>query len=322
MVISKPSRLTRRVLLTGAAAFAAGTALGPPALAHEHLPAGTRPGHPSGYLRVHAAADLAGELYALTTGEAAGTASIRPLLVDADGIAEFGPGLPAALPSGFHPHAMAALGDALWVTGAAESGPDAARPRLLRISGERVEPSALPLPPPLKTGVATAISALGPNGLAVVIEGSADAHMTAVSRSHLAYSRDAGRTWTHRPLAAGLGEGHGTALAAVADGVFAVVADGDGTQTVYTGTPRRPSAAATAPGAGRPMAVVPGDAYVSVFSDHSGTVAETRYSRTGAILETAPWCRCVGELIAVQGRSGAWIEADGASVRLRTREAN
>lgn len=318
MVESEPSRLTRRTLLAGAAVFAAESALGSPALAHERKSAvGTRPVHSGEGPRVHAAVDRNGELLVLTATDTEYTLNV----LEADGptaAAELGPSLPLSLPADFHPHSMAVLGPVLWITGALETEPDRARPALVRVENGAAVYAALPIPSEIGSGLATAITTIGSEGLAVAVEGGPDSHLTALTRSHLALSSDGGRTWTERPLATGLGEGYGTAATATARGLFAIVADGDATQTVhiaFRGT--RPRRVATVPEAGRPMAAVATDAGVSVFSDRDGTVIETRYTAAGAPLESTANCGCRGEVFAVPGRPGAWLETDGATVRIR-----
>jgi hypothetical protein len=315
MVISEPSRLTRRTLLTGAAAFAAGTALASPTPAHR--PEGQP--HLGEGLRVHAAAagwtGRNGELLVLTA-EATDDYALRLLeTADPGTAAELGPPFQLPLPTGFHPHSMAAFGPVLWITGAVETAPDQARPALVRIEHDTAAYTALPIPPDIRSGIATAITPLGPRGLAVAIEGSPDRHLAALSRSHLATSVDGGRAWTGRPLATGLGEGYGTVLTETAQGLFAAVADGSGTQAIHVGPRHEP--VATVPGAGRPMAAIATADHVSVFSDRDGTVTETRFTAAGATLESARDCGCRGEILAVPGRPGMRLEIDGAYVHIR-----
>jgi hypothetical protein len=174
----------------------------------------------------------------------------------------------------------------------------------------------LPIPDEIRSGIATAITPLGTDGLAVVIEGCPDPHLAVITRSHLASSADRGRTWTERPLATGLGEGFGTVIAETERGVFAAVADGTGAQAIHLGGPD-PSPVATLSGAGRPMAAVAGAAHVSVFSDHDGTVTETRFTTEGTLLESSRTCDCRGEILAVSGSRGLWLEIDGSTVHIR-----
>lgn len=312
MVISEPSRLTRRTLLTGAAAFAAGTALGSPTPAHQHSDLGEG-------LRVHAAAagwtGRNGELLVLTA-EANDDYALRLLeAADPSAAAELGPPLPLPLPTGFHPHSMAALGPVLWITGAVETAPDQARPALVRIEHGIAAYTAIPIPPEIRSGIATAITPLGTHGLAVAVEGSPDPHLAVLSRSHLVTSADGGRTWTGRPLATELGEGYGTVLTETAHGLFAAVADGSGAQAIHVGPGLEPIA--TVPAAGRPMAAIAAADHVSVFSDRDGTVTETRFTSAGAPLESARDCACRGEILAVPGRPGLRLEIDGANVHIR-----
>jgi hypothetical protein len=315
MVISEPSRLTRRTLLTGAAAFAAGTALSSPTPAHR--PEGQP--HPGEGVRVHAAAagwtGRNGELLVLTA-EADDDYALRLLeAADPTAAAELGPRLPLPLPTGFHPHSMAALNTVLWITGAVETAPDQARPALVRIENGTAAYAAIPIPPAIRSGIATAITPIGAHGLAVAIEGGPDPHLAVISRSHLATTADGGRTWTDRPLAAGLGEGYGTVLTATAHGLFAAVADGSGAQAVHVGPGREP--VATVPAAGRPMAAIAAADHVSVYSDRDGTVTETRFTSAGAALESVRDCGCRGEILAVPGRLGLRLEIDGANVHIR-----
>jgi hypothetical protein len=315
MVISEPSRLTRRALLTGAAAFAAGTALGSPTPAH---PPEAQP-HLDEGLRIHAAAagwtGRNGELLVLTAEATDDYALCILEPADPSTAADLGPPLPLPLPTGFHPHSMAALGPVLWITGAVETAPDQARPALVRLENGTAAYAAIPIPPEIRSGIATAITPLGTRGLAVAIEGSPDPHLAVLSRSHLATSADGGRTWTDRPLATGLGEGYGTVLTETAEGVFAAVADGTGAQAIHVGPSLEP--VATVPAAGRPMAAITTAGHVSVFSDRDGTVTETRFTTAGASLESARDCGCRGEILAVPGRPGLRLEIDGAHVHIR-----
>ncbi|MCC3763894.1 hypothetical protein K3N28_12550 [Glycomyces sp. TRM65418] len=313
MAIPEPLGLTRRTILTGAAALLAAGTAGFTA---------QRPSHASGGPQIRAAAagwtGRDGELLVLTAGAATESDYTLRLLEPAepDAPAELGPPLPLALPADFHPHSMAALGPVLWVTGAVESGPDRARPALLRIADGTAAYADLPVPREIRSGIATAVTPFGATGLAAVIEGSPDPHFAGVTRSHLATSVDAGRTWRERPLAVGLGEGYGTVLAETDHGLFAAVADSTGALAAHVGTPDL-QPAATVPGSGRPMAAVATAEHVSVFSDRDGTVAETRFTAAGAPLETDPNCACRGEVRAVPGGRGLWLEIDGDHVRVR-----
>ncbi|WP_205326047.1 hypothetical protein [Glycomyces sp. YM15] len=317
MAVPESLGLTRRTVLTGAAALlAAGTAgLTAP-----------RPARAEGLPQVRAAAagwaGSNGELLVLTADPATEADYALRLLAateDPDAGAELGSSLPLPLPEGFHPHSMAALGDVLWVTGAVELAPDRVRPALVRVHESTAAHAELPVPKAIRSGIATAITPIGDRGLAVVLEGCPDPHLTAISRSHLAVSKDHGRTWTGRPLASGLGEGYGTVLTESDHGLFIAVVDGDGTQTVHTtaktGVLRQ---AARLPDAGRPMAAVATDDHVRVFSDRDGTVAQTRFTAKGDILESSPDCGCSGEILAVPGRRGTWLETDGSTIHIRS----
>jgi hypothetical protein len=321
MAVPETLGLTRRTVLTGAAALlAAGTAgLTVP-----------RPARAADLPQIRAAAagwtGRGGELLVLTADPATEADYALRLLgatENPDAGAELGPPLPLPLPEGFHPHSMAALGDVLWVTGAVELAPDRARPALVRIQESRAAYAQLPVPKAIRSGIATAIVPLGAQGLAVAIEGGPDPHLAVITRAHLALTADGGRTWTDRPLATGLGEGYGTVLAAHGSGLFAVVGNGEGAQAIHTA---RTTEARTAPltlaatlaDAGRPMAAVAAADHVSVFSDHHGTVTETRFTSTGAPLEAAPACACQGEIHAVPGRPGTWLETDGRTIHIRT----
>ncbi|MFC3493349.1 hypothetical protein [Glycomyces rhizosphaerae] len=317
MAVPEPLGLTRRTVLTGAAAlFAAGTAgLTVP-----------RPARAAALPQIRAAAagwiGRGGELLVLTADPATETDFALRLLTaaaDPEGTAELGPSLPLPLPAGFHPHSMAALGDALWITGAVERVPGEVRPALIWIDEATAEYAELPVPKAIRSGIATAIAPVGDRGLAVVIEGCPDPHLTAISRSHLAVSKNHGRTWTGRPLASGLGEGYGTVLTETDHGLFIAVVDGDGTQTVRTtGKTGVLKQAARLPDAGRPMAAVAASDHVSVFSDRDGTVAQTRFTAEGDVLESSPDCGCRGEILAVPGRRGTWLETDGSTIHIRS----
>ncbi|MEU5871806.1 hypothetical protein AB0A73_09635 [Glycomyces sp. NPDC047369] len=238
-----------------------------------------------------------------------------------------GPPLPLPLPADFTPHSMAATGAVLWVTGARESAPGAVRPSLVRIEDADGGYADLPVPDDIGAGIATAIAPMGSDGIAVAIEGGADEHLTALSRSRLAVTADGGSTWAAGELADGLGEGYGTVLAETDRGVFAVAADGAGTQTAVNarlaeaGDPQLVlTPAGTYPGAGRPMAAVAADTHVSLFSDRDGAVTETRFTdddRTEAAFGAAADCACQGEILAVPGRRGLWLETDGTTIHIR-----
>ena len=109
--------------------------------------------------------------------------------------------------------------------------------------------------------------------------------------------------------------------AAVGGRVFAVTADGAGTQTMRTGEATRDAAlelVATEAGAGRPMAAVPtAEGEVDIFSDRDGRVGESRFGRGGRVGGTdRPDCGCAGEIVAIRGRPGAWLEIDADTVRV------
>lgn len=321
------ARLTRRTVLSGAAALFAGGAAS--ALVPAHALAAELPqlrAAATGWTGRH------GELLVLTADRVTETDyAIRVLDAvlpegpsDSNGApeatGELGPPLDVPLPAGFHPHSMAALGPALWITGALEEGHDASRPALVRIEDGTAEYVDLPLPPQIRSGIAAAIAPVGESGLAVVMEGCPDPHLAVVTRCHLALSEDAGRTWTEQLIAENLGEGYGTVLAETDEGLFAVVGDGADSQTIHVGERSGDlvlAPVANLPGAGRPMAVVASDAHVSVFSDQEGAVAETRFTAEGAPLESAADCACRGEILAVAGRRGLWLETDGSAVRIR-----
>jgi hypothetical protein len=312
MAVPEPLGLTRRTILTGAAALlAAGTAgISAP-----------RPVHAADVPQIRAAATgwtgRNGELLVLSADPAGTDYTLRILQpADPNTAAELGPPLPLPLPADFHPHSMAALGPALWITGAVETAPDRARPALVRMANGTATYVAMPIPNEIRSGIATAITSSGAGGLAVAIEGCPDPHLAAITRSHLADSPDGGRTWTERPLAVGLGEGYGTVLTATERGLFAAVADGAGTQTVHLGGPNR-DPVATLSGAGRPMAAVAATDYVRVFSDRDGAVTEHRFTTEGAPFESAGSCACRGEILAVPGSRGLWLEVDGATVHVR-----
>ncbi|GAB3656312.1 hypothetical protein GCM10028833_31830 [Glycomyces tarimensis] len=195
-----------------------------------------------------------------------------------------------------------------------------ARPALLRISGGRSSYAELPVPELVQSGVASGIALHGERGIAVAVEGSSDPEFAIVNRSHLLLSSDDGRTWRDHPVAEALGEGYGTVLTAAGGRLLAVTGDADGNQTLHSTRPgTTPELVAARSGAGRPMAAIPtteGD--VSVYSDVDGQVSESRFTADGRALESAGTaCGCAGEVIAVQGRAGAWLEADGDAVRAR-----
>lgn len=314
-------RLSRRTVLTGAAALLAGAA-GVPA----------RPARAAAALRIRAAAagwsGRDGELlvlteeseadYALRILEPATTAPGAPVT----GV--LGPPLPLPLPADFTPHSMAATSAVLWLTGARALAPDRPRPALVRIEDAAARYADLPVPDTIRAGIATAVSPFG-NGLAVAIEGGPAEHLAALSRSHLAVTTDGARTWTGHGLAAGLGEGYGTVLAYTGHGLFAAVADGAGTQYAYTGRLTESTAlaltpAGTRPHAGRPMAAVAADTHVSLFSERDGAITETRFANGRT--ESAPGsasrdCACLGQVLAVPGRRGLWLETDGTTIHIR-----
>jgi len=326
MVVSAPLGLTRRTVLTSAAALlasaAAGTAV-PRRAEAASLPqiraaAAGWTGH-SGELLVLTANPATEADYTLRILEAPDPSAAPTAPGGAPG-AELGPPLPLPLPADFHPHSMAALGAVLWVTGTVELGPDLALPALVRIEDSRAAYVDLPVPQAIRSGIATAVVPIGASGLAVVMEGSPDPHLAMVTRSHLAFSPDGGRTWTQRPLVTGLGEGYGTVLTETDHGLFAATADTDGTQTIHIGSMSDAAGlvpVATLPGSGRPMAAVAETDGVSVFSDHEGTVNLARYTGDGAPLETALSCACDGEILAVPGRRGQWLETDGTTIHIR-----
>ncbi|WP_026928487.1 hypothetical protein [Glycomyces tenuis] len=265
---------------------------------------------------IRSAAAFGDGLVALTADAgAAAPYAIRHLVVDADQRVALGERLAVDLPSGFHPHSMAARDATLWITGAVdEAAADAsrARPALLRIDGDRVAFAELPVPAQIRSGVATSLTLPGARGIAVAVEGCPDAEITMITRSHLAFSADDGRTWRDGLIVEGLGEGYGTVLAAVGDRILVVTADGAGTQTSYTGVDTALELVATVQGAGRPMAAIPtADGEVSVFSDSGGEVRETRFAEDGLVREpSGEGCGCAGEIVAVHGRLGARLEID------------
>ncbi|MDA1362744.1 hypothetical protein O1R50_24210 [Glycomyces luteolus] len=317
MAIPESLGLTRRTVLTGAAALlTAGTA---------SLTA-ARPARAAALPQIRAATagwtGRNGELLVLTADPATETDYALRLIAATENPAagaELGPPLQLSLPAGFHPHSMAALGAVLWITGAVELAPGEVRPALVRVHNSASTYAELPVPKTIRSGIATAITPLGDGGLAVAIEGCPGSHLTAITRSHLALSKDQGRTWTGRPLASGLGEGYGTVMTDSDHGLFIAVVDGDGTQTVHT---RAKSGvlkqAADLPDAGRPMAAVAAADHVSVFSDRDGTVVRTRFTAEGEILESLSDCDCRGEIHAVPGRRGTWLETDGSAIRIRS----
>ncbi|MEU6246639.1 hypothetical protein [Glycomyces sp. NPDC047010] len=318
-------RLSRRALLTGALlAGAVGLAPARPARAAEtpqiRAAAAGWTGRGGELLVLTAdALDTGYALRILEPGEAAEPGA------DVTGV--LGPPLPLPLPDDFTPHSMAATGAVLWLTGARETAPGRVRPALLRIEDADSGYADLPVPKDIGAGLATAIAPMGEHGIAVAIEGGPDEHLTALSRSRLAVTADGGSTWAAGVLADGLGEGYGTVLAETDRGVFAAVADGDGTQTAATarlaeaGTPQLVlTPAGTYPGAGRPMAAVAADAHVSLFSDRDGAVTETRFTddeRTETAVGPAADCACRGEILAVPGRRGLWLETDGTTIHIR-----
>ncbi|MCD0442337.1 hypothetical protein LO763_01685 [Glycomyces sp. A-F 0318] len=320
MADSATPGLTRRTLLTGAAALLAAAAAGT---------AAPRPARAAALPQIRAAASgwtgRDGELLVLTADPVTETDYALHLLEAAgpDAPAELGPPLPIPLPAAFHPHSMAARGAALWVTGTAELDHDRARPALVRIEDGAAAYTTLPVPQEIRSGIATGVATFGATGLAVVLEGCSDPHSAVVTRSHLAVSPDGGRTWTQQRLASGLGEGFGTVLTGTDRGLFAATADRDGAQTVHTGAPgARLGAVPAVAGAGRPMAAVTEADGVSVFSDRDGTVARARYTADGAPLgaadeERAAECACAGEVFAVPGSPGRWLETDGTTIHIR-----
>lgn len=348
MAATEYSRLTRRTVLTGAAAMLAAGVAAAPGTADAADPAPA----------IRSAAARGEELLVLTDdGDPAEVYAIRRLVVDAERRAGLGRRLPVEFPDGFHPHSIAARGRTLWVTGSVDELvktitvdnrsdapgsdlgslrneadpmlPDAivdiavhrARPALLRIEEERAAFVEFPVPGSIRSGAATAVALPGERGLAVAVEGCPDAGLAMITRSHLALSSDEGRTWRYSVLAEGLGEGYGTVLAAVGGRVFAVTADGAGTQTMRTGEATRDAAlelVATEAGAGRPMAAVPtAEGEVDIFSDRDGRVGESRFGRGGRVGGTdRPDCGCAGEIVAIRGRPGAWLEIDADTVRV------
>ncbi|SDD84134.1 hypothetical protein [Glycomyces harbinensis] len=318
MADSATPGLTRRTLLTGAAALLAATA----------ATAAPRRAEAADLPQIRAAAagwtGRRGELLVLTADPVTEADYALRLLeaTEPDAPAELGPPLPIPLPADFHPHSMAALGSVLWVTGAVELDHDRARPALVRIEHAEGAYTQLPVPKAIRSGIATGVTPFGATGLAVVLEGCPDPHSAVVTRSHLAISTDAGRTWTQRRLASGLGEGFGTVLTGTGQGLFAATGDQDGTQTIHIGSKERIEAVATIPGTGRPMAAVAEADGVRVFSDRDGTVGLARYAGDGTPLgsaadESAADCACSGEIFAVPGSPGLWLETDGVKVHIR-----
>jgi hypothetical protein len=318
--------LSRRTVLTSAAAILAGAA-GVPA----------RPASAAQAPRIRAAAagwtGRDGELLVLTEEAQSGDASdyavriLEPAEAVAAGAAvtgTLGPSFSLPLPRDFTPHSMAATGPVLWVTGARSLAPDRARPALVRIEDATGAYADLPVPKAIRSGIATAVCPFG-NGLAVAIEGGPDEHLHVLSRSHLAVTTDGARTWTGRSLSADLGEGYGTVLAETDHGLFAALADGTGTQFAYTGRLTERTALAlkpvgTFPDAGRPMAAVAAGTHVSLFSDRDGAITETRFAHgpTEPAFDGTPRdCACRGQVLAVPGRRGLWLETDGATIHIR-----
>ncbi len=329
MAVPEPLGLTRRTVLTGAAALlAAGTA----GFTTQ------RPAHAADLPQIRAAAagwtGRNGELLVLTADPATESDYALRLLTAAKSVprsataagtaAELGPPLPLPLPADFHPHSMTARGATLWITGTVEIAPDRARPALVRIEDATASYAELPIPKAIRSGIATAISPHGENGIAVVIEGCPDPHLAVITRSHLALSEDNGRTWTGRPIATGLVEGYGTVLTETDEGLFLAVAGGDGTQTVHTTSTTRAAAkrtvltrSTTRPFTGRPMAAVATADHVSIFTDHEGTVRESHFTLKGQPIESSLDCACQGEILAVPGRRGIWLETDGKTIHIR-----
>jgi hypothetical protein len=319
MADSATPGLSRRTVLAGAAALIAAAGAGTLA---------PRRAHAAALPQIRAAAagwtGHRGEILVLTADpETEADYALRLLEpgdpADPDAPAELGPPLQVPLPADFHPHSMAALGAVLWVTGAVELGHDLAQPALVRIEDGRAAYTALPVPDAIRSGVATAVAPLGDAGLAVVLEGCPDPHSAVVTRSHLAVSIDGARTWTEQRLASGLGEGYGTVLTGTGSGLFAATANQDGTQTIHIGAQEagyRLGTVPTLPGTGRPMAAVAEADGVSVFSERDGTVSRARYTIGGAPLEAAD-CACRGEVRAVPGSPGRWLETDGTAVHIR-----
>lgn len=194
-----------------------------------------------------------------------------------------------------------------------------ARPALVRFRDGRASYVDLPAPAQIRSGAATAVALPGERAVAVVVEGAPETGLAMITRSHLALSPDDGRTWRHGLVADGLGEGYGTVLAAEGDRLYAVAADGEGNQSAYTGGTAEAALGfvAAQEGAGRPMAAVPtGEGEVSVFSDRDGQVSKARFGRRGRVLGPPDdECGCAGEVIAIRGRLGAWLEVDGGVVR-------
>ncbi|GAB3234493.1 hypothetical protein GCM10027447_31650 [Glycomyces halotolerans] len=293
--------------MTGAAALLTAGLAAEPARAHARR-------HHAGALRAAAAHD--GRILALTVeDETAGAYAVRPLAV-ADGRPELGAPLGIDLGDGFHPHSMASAAGSLWITGAVELDADRSRPGLIRVDGDAAEAVEPPVAETIRSGVATAVTPIGETAIAVATVGSADRHLAAISRSHLAVSTDGGDTWTHRPLADDLGESFGTVLAAAGDRLYAVTADGDGTQHVYIGgADTELELLATEAGAGRPMAAVATvDERILVFSDQDGRAHLLRYGRGGPESADESADR-PAEIVAVPGRPGAWLEVHGDDMR-------
>ena len=225
-----------------------------------------------------------------------------------------------ALPPGFESLADPGDADPALPDAVVDIAVHRARPALLRVREGRASYVDLPVPAQIRSGAATALALPGENAIAVVVEGAPEPGLAVITRSHIALSADEGRTWRHGLLADGLGEGYGTVLAAAGERLYAVAADGEGNQTAHIGgVEGLPRLVAAQEGAGRPMAAVPvGEGEVHVFSDRDGQVSRARFGREGRVVDPSDAeCGCAGEVLAVRGREGAWLEVDGGVVRAR-----
>lgn len=188
------------------------------ALAHEgHHPA----------LTIWAAARHGSRYLAL--GGSGDQPEIRELVVGSRGTVTLGSTV-NTLPEAFTALALLSVGGRLLVSGADPyrvAGVESLRPTLYDVTGP--QPVELPLASHVTTafGVATAVTSTSPRHLAVVIEGSDDVEQQYNAVTQVATSPDAGQTWSVSTLAAGLGEGFPSHLAASGDRLFAVTVDGE-----------------------------------------------------------------------------------------------
>lgn len=348
MVAIDRSGLSRRTVLTGAAAVLTASFTGGPGHAAAEASGPT----------IRSATMRRDEILALTA-ETDGGYAIRSLTIG-DQRADLGERLALALPDGFHPHSMAAQDGTLWITGAIDEiartvtvdnridavppelrglvDPDdadptlpdgiveidvhRARPALLRIRDDEAEFVDLPVPKEIRSGAATTLAVLEDGALAISIEGCSDPDVALIARSHLAVSLDDGTTWHDQILDDGLGEGYGTILAATGGRLWAVTADHAGNQAIRSGGAEADLALESDhAGVGRPMAaVVTAEDQVTLFSDSGGQIRETRLGTDRAPESGATECACTGEIIAIQGLRRAWLETAGDTVHVRQRK--